>query len=243
MPPLIAIPSAHPSSKQTPKAPLPSFRTAGVQLGTYPTFPKWNAISNRNTPKLKFILTHTKQSLAQFLIATFRALVRRSAVSSHPAHRSSTTPALIAIKSASRKLEISLTHFYSVTSKFLIDNFHRHLSSSLSPGSPAPSRLKGPFTRPTKRKTPRLVLTKAKGPCSSNRHTYEKLELLLSAFRISETSISNRLKTALHPRCKRRLGRQASRQSGGWREPAPYAAAAGKSRGRPARRQRCDSSC
>ncbi len=35
----------------------------------------------------------------------------------------------------------------------------------------------------------------------SNRHTYEKLEPILSTFRIRETCISNRHKNALHPRC------------------------------------------
>src|SRR5690348_3168841 len=40
--------------------------------------PKWNAISNRNTPKLKFLVTRTKQTLGQFLIATFRAFAHRT---------------------------------------------------------------------------------------------------------------------------------------------------------------------
>src|SRR5690348_849477 len=37
-------------------------------------------------------------------------------------------------------------------------------------------------------------------PLNSNRQTYEKLELLVSSFRISQTSVSNRQSNALHPR-------------------------------------------
>ena len=94
-------------------------------------FPKWNGshsallptrhsslvtrhcIPNRNTPKLKFPVTHTKQSLGQFLIATFRALAPMH-IEYAPAPSGSPE---------TRKLENHLTRFQSATSKFLIDNF------------------------------------------------------------------------------------------------------------------------
>jgi hypothetical protein len=41
--------------------------------------PPASALSNRNTKKLKIALTHRKQSLGQFLIATFRALFHAAA--------------------------------------------------------------------------------------------------------------------------------------------------------------------
>src|SRR5690348_3356957 len=44
-----------------------------------------HCLSNRNTPKLKFLATYRKQSLGQFLIATFRAFPRR-APNFQPAH-------------------------------------------------------------------------------------------------------------------------------------------------------------
>ena len=90
-----------------------------------------HCLSNRNTPKLKLAVTHTKQSLAQFLIATFRAFVCRAAANLQTAHRPSQTPALIAIRRDPRKLENRLTRFHSATSKFLIDNFLRDLSASI----------------------------------------------------------------------------------------------------------------
>jgi len=239
---LTAISPAHLAPNRAPRRPFPSFRASGVQIPITSTFPKWNATSNRNTPKLKFLVTHTKQTPAQFLIATFRALVRRTAASFQPAHCPFPDPGLFAAKRGHEILENCLTRVYSNTSKFLIDNFHRHSSSGFSSHSPAQIRVEGPVAHPKKQKTPRLSQMKARGLCRSNRHTYEKLELPLSSFRISETSIPNRHKTALHPRCKRRSSSQVFRRSGGWRELAPHAAAAGKSRGRPARRRRCDSS-
>ena len=118
---------------------------------THPQFPKWNeprrfflspashslvlsevegslatrhCLSNRNTPKLKFPASYTKQSPAQFLIATFRAL---------PAMPEECLPVSDRSPDA-RKLENHLTRFYSATSKFLIDNFVRPVSiRSLSP--------------------------------------------------------------------------------------------------------------
>src|SRR6185437_9787508 len=77
---------------------------------------------NRNTPKLKFAVNHTKQSLAQFLIATFRALA---------AMPREHWPARNGFPEA-RKLENRLTCFPSATSKFLIDNFWRDFSNRLS---------------------------------------------------------------------------------------------------------------
>ena len=79
--------------------------------------------------------------------------------------------------SAARKLENHSTRFYSATSKLLIDNFARDLGCGISSHS-----------------------SLATSHSRSNRHTYEKLELVLSTCRINKTSISNRHKTALHPR-------------------------------------------
>jgi len=78
-------------------------------LGLGPTtrtqFPEWNGghhsallparhpslvtrhrLSNRNTSELEFPVTHTKQSLAQFLIATFRAFMHGLADNFQPRH-------------------------------------------------------------------------------------------------------------------------------------------------------------
>jgi hypothetical protein len=151
----------HPAPNGPPRIPLPSFQAPGIQPPITSTFPKWNAISNRNTPKLRFFVTRTKQSLAECLIATFRAFTRRATASSQPVHPFSATPGLIAIKSAHRKLEIFLTRLYSTTSKFLIDNFRRYLSSEFSSCSLSPAR----------------SITSHR---LSNRHTYEKLERELS---------------------------------------------------------------
>ena len=117
-----------------------------------------HCLSNRNTSELEFPVTHTKQSLAQFLIATFRAFTRRSARNLLPAHRSSPAPALIAAKRGAEILEISLTRFDSATSKFLIDNFYGVIGFAFSSHSPLTT-----------------------SHFFSNRHTYEKLELDLSA--------------------------------------------------------------
>ena len=67
-------------------------------------------------------------------------------------------------KRATQKLEFHISLFYSATSKFLIDNFHRYLSSGFSSHSLALTQ-EGPL---------------ATRHCISNRHTYEKLEVGLS---------------------------------------------------------------
>ena len=85
-----------------------------------------HCLSNRNTPKLKFAVTHTKQSLGQFLIDTFRAL---TATPAQYRPDPNNLP-------AAQKLENRLTFFHSATSKFLIDNFHRDVSRSASGHSP-----------------------------------------------------------------------------------------------------------
>ena len=77
---------------------------------------------NRNTPKLKFAASHTKQSLAQFLIATFRAFA---------AMPREHWPARNGFPEA-RKLENRLTCLPSATSKFLIDNFWPVLCDALA---------------------------------------------------------------------------------------------------------------
>jgi|SRR5690348_3928696 len=93
-----------------------------TQEGQLLAVPKWNATSNRNTPELKFPVTHTKQSTGQLLIDTFRAFAAMPA-QGRPAPNGF---------SAARKLENLLTCFRSTTPKFLIDNFHRDLSAALS---------------------------------------------------------------------------------------------------------------
>ena len=80
-------------------------------------------------------------------------------------------------RTAPQKLEILLTHFYSATSKFLIDNFWPLLRDALARHSPPG--------------TPH---------CISNRHTYEKLEILVSYTKQKPDLISNRKENALHPR-------------------------------------------
>ena len=98
-------------------------------------FPKWNGrhhsavatrhrLSNRNTPKLEFPVTHTKQSLGQFLIATFRAFATIQ-VRCWFTLRNEGPPLSSGLEA--QKLENLLTGFYSATSKFLIDNFQRDL--------------------------------------------------------------------------------------------------------------------
>ena len=130
--------------------------------------PRGHCLSNRNTPELESLVTRTKQSPGQFLIATFRAFAHRSAGNFQSAHRPSPTPALIATKRVPRKLEISLTHIYSATSLFLIDNFCRFVGG-FSSRLPMISRL-------TRRS--RSVATA--GRRFSNRKIYEKLELLVT---------------------------------------------------------------
>src|SRR5690348_2809218 len=95
--------------------------------------PKWNGISNRNTPELKFAVTHTKQSTAQFLIATFRALAEMPAQDRSALGRSS----------EAQKLESRLTRFHSTTSKFLIDNFERLIGFASSSHSTLATSLSG----------------------------------------------------------------------------------------------------
>jgi|SRR5690348_9186870 len=147
-----------------------------------PKFPKWNGTSNRNIPKLEFAVTHRKQNSGQFLIATFRAFSRPSA--SRPARRWLALSAAEGsrgrddLKSAPRKLENSLTHAYSATSKFLIDNFCRHFAlcgvpfSSLKP------------------------LTSSAQYQYSNRQSYEKLEVDLT--HLSSTKVLILIDTKTH---------------------------------------------
>ncbi len=83
-----------------------------------------HCLSNRNTPKLEFPVTHTKQSLGQFLIATFRAFATIQ-VQCWFTLRNEGPPLSSGLEA--QKLENLLTGFYSATSKFLIDNFQRDL--------------------------------------------------------------------------------------------------------------------
>jgi hypothetical protein len=165
---------------------------------------------NRNTPKLKSSVTHTKQSPGQFLIATFRALVRRAAANIGLAGRPSPTPALIAIKTAARKLEILLTRVYSATSKFLIDNFSRvvqtySVAESNQDGHSRKDRRLFLFAPQCARTSSLRHLASSLQPArrggNSNRKIYEKLEILVTYTKQTPALISNRKEMALHPRC------------------------------------------
>ena len=79
--------------------------------------------------------------------------------------RRPTTAVDRSLRSATRKLEFHPTRFFSATSKFLIDNFERFVSSEFASHS-----------------------TLATSHFFSNRHTYEKLELAVNAL-ASTTSI------------------------------------------------------
>lgn len=145
-------------------------------------FPKWNGTSNRNTPKLESAITHRKQSPGKILIATFRAPLRRFAFrSARPSPPACTERSRRGTrhcsKRAAQKLENCLTRVFSVIFKFLIDNSHRYLNRGFSSHSPL-----------------------AASHCRSNRHSYEKLEPLVSHRKHSLGLFSNRHKTALHPR-------------------------------------------
>jgi hypothetical protein len=137
--------------------------------------PKWNGNSNRNTPKLESAVTHRKQSSAQFLIATFRALSRPSAF--RPA-RHSPPGTHHSLQSGPRKLENRLTRFSSATSKFLIDNFCR----DFVPASSLTSSLQLP--------------TSSIQNQYSNRHSYEKLEVGLT--HLSSTKVPVLIDTKTH---------------------------------------------
>jgi hypothetical protein len=159
-------------------------QATGLSLRPSPAskFPKWKGTSNRNTPKLEFAVTHRKQNSSQFLIATFRAFSRRSA--SRPARRWLALSAAEGsrgrddLKSAPRKLENSLTHAYSATSKFLIDNFY----GDFVPASSLTSSLQLP--------------TSSIQNQYSNRQSYEKLEVDLS--RLSSTKVLILIDTKTH---------------------------------------------
>jgi len=138
-------------SGRASNSPPPPHRNAAPIICTQ--FPKWNGMSNRNTPKLKLDASDTKQSFGLFLIDTFRAL---------PAIPGGHRPAPRGFAEA-RKLENRLTRFHSATSKFLIDNFQRLVSSRSF-------------------RHPKILIGR-----NSNRHTYEKLEVPLN---IAESATS-----------------------------------------------------
>jgi len=165
---------------------------------------------NRNTTKLKSPVTHTKQRPGQFLIATFRALARRAEGIFQPAHRPSPAPALIAIKSTPRKLEILLTLIHSATSKFLIDNFSRvvqtySVAESNQDGHSRKDRRLFVFAPQCARTSSLQHLASSLQPArpggNSNRKIYKKLELLVTYTKQTPALISNRKEMALHPRC------------------------------------------
>src|SRR5690348_14106467 len=116
------VASSHPAQRGIPKWVSVAFASHSLALRNEGPLTTGHCCSNRNTSKLKFAVTHTKQSTGQFLIATFRAFAATPV-------RSRPTPGGFP---EARKLENSLSCFESAPSKFLIDNFHRDLSSTLS---------------------------------------------------------------------------------------------------------------
>ena len=172
-------------------APIPSYQ-----------FPKWNGghhsavlparhsplacpdggrvarhcLSNRNTPNLEFPASHTKQSLGQFLIATFRALPGMSVQSWFTLRNERLAPN----SPEARKLENHLTPFRSATSKFLIDNFV-HIFDGFSASK-------------HQLVTDHCPLITAVG--QSNRHTYEKLEVVLNL--LPSTKVLFLIDTKMH---------------------------------------------
>ena len=117
--------------------------------------------SNRNIKELKLIVTHTKKSLTPILIATFRAFLHGNNGLFGVALSPVMAFTVFAIRMPRRKLEISLTCFYSTTSKFLIDNLEHSLRIAFSRHSPAVSAVKASL---------------AACQSISNRKSYEKLE-------------------------------------------------------------------
>ncbi len=145
---------------------------ASLQLGGLNPAPQGfahaaNPISNRNTLRFESSLSHTKQSPAKFLIATFRdfssnpranfrsprhsrsralAASWRSRIATHaaagPCQRTAAPP-----RASNRpaKLEIPVSSFDSVSSLFLIDNFCRLLTSdaAATPSGTVLSHLRG----------------------------------------------------------------------------------------------------
>lgn len=145
---------------------------ASLQLGGLNPAPQGfahaaNPISNRNTLRFESSLSHTKQSPAKFLIATFRdfssnpranfrsprhpqsralAASRQSRIAAHAAaarfQRPVTSPCA---SNRPAKLEIPVSSFDSVSSLFLIDNFCRLLTSdaAATPSGTVLSHLRG----------------------------------------------------------------------------------------------------
>lgn len=146
---------------------------ASLQLGGLNPAPQGfahaaNPISNRNTLRFESSLSHTKQSPAKFLIATFRdfssnpranfrsprhsrsralAASRQSRIATHaaagPCQR--TAAPLHYASNRPAKLEIPVSSFDSVSSLFLIDNFCRLLTSdaAATPSGTVLSHLRG----------------------------------------------------------------------------------------------------
>lgn len=145
---------------------------ASLQLGGLNPAPQGfahaaNSISNRNTLRFESSLSHTKQSPAKFLIATFRdfssnpranfrsprhsrsralAASWQSRIATHaaagPCQR---PPAPPRASNRPAKLEIPVSSFDSVSSLFLIDNFCRLLTSdaAATPSGTVLSHLRG----------------------------------------------------------------------------------------------------
>ena len=117
---------------QPSRLPLPSRRAS--------KFPKWNAVKIAPHPNACALAENPR--LCPSLLTT--------------GHSPFT------VVKGTRKLENSLTRSYSATSKFLIDNFHRHFAPAWSPTSspqPGASAIEYQY---------------------SNRQSYEKLEVGLS---------------------------------------------------------------
>lgn len=145
---------------------------ASLQLGGLNPAPQGfahaaNPISNRNTLRFESSLSHTKQSPAKFLIATFRDFSSNPRANFRsPRHSRSRALAAswqsrIAARAAAgpcqrppapprasnrpAKLEIPVSSFDSVSSLFLIDNFCRLLTSdaAATPSGTVLSHLRG----------------------------------------------------------------------------------------------------
>lgn len=145
---------------------------ASLQLGGLNPAPQGfahaaNPISNRNTLRFESSLSHTKQSPAKFLIATFRdfssnpranfrsprhpqsralAASRQSRIAARAAAaRFQRPPAPPRASNRPAKLEIPVSSFDSVSSLFLIDNFCRLLTSdaAATPSGTVLSHLRG----------------------------------------------------------------------------------------------------
>ena len=118
-----SLPCYHwPMSARTSNSPPPPPWNSSSAFPSHSPLATSHCSSNRNTSKLKFLVTHTKQSPAQFLIATFRAFATIPVQYWLTLKNEGRAPSAFP---EARKLENRSTRFFSATSIFLIDNFQR----------------------------------------------------------------------------------------------------------------------